>query len=265
MSSRKHFPLRSSNNTPKLINKLATPQNKSGCVKKTVTASKILGNNSANFSQVSGLCTTIIGSVVDPTHSQKYMQHELDMAYNKYMQNIYLKDLLSKIHQKTENAIDEQLVHREEIYQTILEDYTDKKEILDDISHVKNIASKIHTLELLDRVSTSITTTNVIENIKKLNHNLHIVCDKLVFENMKFISTDENYEKLQIMLQEISAILSEINETNDENFVELVKHISEIGEFVTKLKKNYEVAKNYQYMINNLVLREASNELCKTK
>lgn len=257
MSTRKQFPLRSTNTTPKLVNK-STPKKKFCSAEKACGSSKIANSSSRNIS-----VSINTAPIIDPFHSQKYMQHKLDMAYNKYLQNIYLKNVLSKMHKDTEIAVDEQLVHAEEMYQTVLDDLLEKKDHLENISHVKNIASKIQTLDLLDKVTTSISDTNIIENIKKLNHNLHFVCDKLIFENMKFISTDENYEELQIILQEISAILSEINDTNDEIFVDLVEHICEIKELVTKLKKNQEVATNYQHKINNLVLREASKELSK--
>lgn len=245
-------------NTPRLNTlKSSTPKTEPKLPSKTV---KNL-NPRENISGSSVLNTTVI---TDPTHTQKYMQHKLDMAYNKYLQALALHSWLLKTHQEAETSIDEQLVHHEEMHESALEEEQTKKELLNEMSVVFETENKFKCLEKsLQEVTQFIAEKNLIDKIKKLNSNLHYFCDKLMFENIKFVNTEENYNTLQNTLEEISSTLDEIKPGDNEEFLILVEHIFKIKVLLKTIRKNQKVVKNYQYEINNLTLRAASMELSK--
>lgn len=220
-------------------------------------------SSSSRAESVSSNCS-IVSSITNTHPSQKYMQHKLDMAYNKYVQNKALDIYLTRKYKELERTIDEQLSHYEEIYQGLVEDDENKKRLLRDLQMVQDAALRIQFLEnALDKTCSIISDEEFTKKVQNCNQQLHIICDRLLLKNFEFEQSEENYAKLDHVLTEMSAILQEVSGDRDNDLVVILDSICKISELLVKLKKNNEIVQNYHAKVNMLTLRAASLELSK--
>ncbi|GLV37915.1 hypothetical protein CBL_06383 [Carabus blaptoides fortunei] len=134
-------------------------------------------STSSRAESISSNCSTI-SSVTHTNPPQKYVQHKLDMVYNKYLQNKALDIYLTKKYKELERSIDVQLSHFEEIYQSSVEDDENKKRLLRDIQMVQDAALRIQFLEnALEKTCNIISDEEFTKKVKNFNQQLQIMCD----------------------------------------------------------------------------------------
>ncbi|KAB0797127.1 hypothetical protein PPYR_08121 [Photinus pyralis] len=211
---------------------------------------KLLSNRAKSLSDLSLASQTVTCSVT------RDLSTELDLAYNKYVQAIAIKDLVTNALGKYEELIDDQLAEKCNIlrralnHQQVLEDEIARTEI--DID-ANNVLLKMQ--NAVDELNETISDNNVLENIEYYNNFVEKVTNCLSLVNIKPFETQGDYNQLASSISSnanaIRKLTGEIKHASlyEQLCVEREKFLSLSSALVTKQKMLSEILEQVDVLL----------------